>query len=41
MPAVATSMEKIRTQAKFKNKKSNSFKFSSDIAESNFTSTSH
>ena len=40
MPAVAISMEKIRTQTKFSNKKSNSYKFISDIAESNFTMTS-
>ena len=33
--------KKIRTQTKFRNKKSNAYQFISDIAESNFTMTSH
>ena len=33
--------KKIRTKTKFRNKKSNFYKFLSDIAESNFTMTSH
>ena len=41
MPALATSMEKVRTQTKLKNKKPNSFEFISDIAESNFAMTLH
>ena len=39
MPALA--WKKIRAQTKFRNQKSNSYKFISDIAESNFTMTSH
>ena len=37
MPALAISMKKIRTQTKFRNKKSNPSKFISDFSEFNFT----
>ena len=43
MPALAISVERdtVGTQTKFRNKKSISYKFISDITGSNFTMTSH
>ena len=41
MPALAISMEKDTYTKNFRNKKSNAYQFRSDIAESNFTMTSH
>ena len=41
VPALAISMEKIRTQTKFRNKKLSFLNFISEVAESNFTMTLH
>ena len=41
MPVLAISIKKKGTQTKLRNKKSNSYKFISDFAESNYTMTSH